>query len=313
MRRSPHVLFALSAAAAIAARSEAWADCDPRGAGEIVLDADDALAKGDATRALDLVKCAETKVSAPTVLLLEARALDALGRLVEAKAAAERAATWPAAPDEPEPFKTARTDAGSLGRDLTGRIPRVVVDVTPPDAAGLVVRIDGQPSKVGASDVDPGKHEVRASANGKKEAVVTIDVPARRTVPVTLALEPAVGVASPPPNEAGRNYVPAGVLWGVAGAGVIVGVALSAAAYVGFEEVEDACPPPGPCAKALEPTIQPKYDDALGLANGAVAAFVVGGVVAGVAIGFTVAAPSKSAPPVALRVGPTFARVEGVF
>lgn len=312
MRRRPTVLLALTALGVLVAGRDARADCDPRSAGEVVLDADDALTKGDPARALELVRCAETKVSAPTVFLLEARALDALGRLVEARAAALRAAEWPTSPDEPAPFTSARTEAGSLGRDLAGRIPRLVVDVTPANAEGLTIAIDGRPGKAGATDVDPGKHEVRASATGKKPAIVTIDVPARRTVPVSVSLEPEAPAAQPR-GPTGKNYVPAGVLWGVAGASVIVGVALSAAAYVEFEEVEDACPPPGPCDQSLEPTIRPKYDAALGLANGAVAAFVVGGVVAGVAIGFTVAAPSKSAPPVALRVGPAFVGVEGAF
>jgi hypothetical protein len=305
-------IVCLTALAALADRAEAEPACGDRAPGELVLDADDALSKGDAARALELSTCAEEKVSAPTIVLLEARALEKLGRVVEAKAAADRAVAWPPAADEPEPFKTARAAAAALSTALAAKVAHVAITV-PPGAEALSLALDGKRIEPGKLDVDPGHHTVEASARGMKPSTSTFDVAPGETRALPLSFEP-VAAATPAPTPAGKNYLPAGILWGVAGAGIVVGAVLSGVSFAKFEEVEHACPPPAPCAKSLEPTIQPKYDAALGLANGAVAAFVVTGVVAGVAIAVTILAPSKSAAPaVAARVGPGGAALVGAF
>jgi predicted Zn-dependent protease len=73
-----------------------------------------AFDRGDVAEALDRFHRARLLVDAPTIAVMEARALLQLGRKVEAKRLLRRVITSPPQPDEPRAFTRAREEAVKL-------------------------------------------------------------------------------------------------------------------------------------------------------------------------------------------------------
>jgi hypothetical protein len=127
----------------------------------------DAYARGSFAQAHELFVKAYALVPAPTIALFEARAVVRLKRLVEARAAYERASATVLAADAPDAFRHAVSDARAELVALDRRIPRyrVIVDERSPSAIHQRVFVDGQllpQSSVGAwIQADPGVHELR--------------------------------------------------------------------------------------------------------------------------------------------------------
>jgi hypothetical protein len=127
----------------------------------------DAYARGSFAQAHELFVKAYALVPAPTIALFEARTLVRMKRLVEARAAYERASSTALAADAPDAFRQAVGDARTELVALDRRIPRyrVVVDEKSLRAVRHRVFVDGQllpQSSVGAwIQADPGVHELR--------------------------------------------------------------------------------------------------------------------------------------------------------
>jgi hypothetical protein len=127
----------------------------------------DAYARGSFAQAHELFVKAYGLVPAPTIALFEARALMQMKRLVEARAAYERASSTALAVGAPDAFRQAVSDARAELVALDRRIPRyrVVVDERSLHAVRHRVFVDGQllpQSSVGAWILaDPGVHELR--------------------------------------------------------------------------------------------------------------------------------------------------------
>jgi len=182
-------------------------------------------------------------VKAPTVEICWARALEGLGRLLEARDAFVDVTHFPAKPDEPAVFTSARDAARVEADDLAKRIPTVTLSVSgPPLAAALQVTLDGVVVKSETArlprKVNPGQHTLSVSAQGFERASVDLAVTEGEARRVEVVLRPsgeAAGPRSPEalPQEArpGTNGgAPPPILAMVAGGVGVVGLVVGAAA-----------------------------------------------------------------------------------
>ncbi len=170
-----------------------------------------------------------------------ARAKAGLGRLLEAKAELEHVLSDESA------SKGQKKSAQKELDELVARIPKISF-VVAPDFAGEL-QLDGQavPLPAEAREVDPGKHTVRASADGFRDVEFELDVKEGETKTATVELEalPKPSV-SPPEEEPPETSTSLARPLGYVSLGVgIVGVALGG--YFGLQakstrdDLGDAC------------------------------------------------------------------------
>jgi hypothetical protein len=198
---------------------------------------------GDWEKAQEHFHRAYELIKAPTLALMEARALVKLGRLVQASEAYARAAN--AVDQNNEPYRKAAADARTELSTLRQRVPTIRV-VVPSDDALLEVRVDG---KVVAKEalgspvaVDPGTHVVAISRPGSADRWESIRVGEGEER--TLRVE----AARPMANARGKDDSPSPalkpVMWtafGVGGAGIAVGVVTGALALDRKATLDRAC------------------------------------------------------------------------
>ncbi len=263
---------------------------------------------GDWERAREHFHRAYEIVQAPTLALMEARALVKLGRLAEATDAYAKAAGAPA--DEGnEPYRRAASAARVELATLATKVPSIRV-LFPELGPRPSVRVDGTPV-VGSTSmsVNPGTHVITVSRPGLPESWQTI----------TLAEgeQRAIALEAPPPNadsaKPARPLSP--LMWtafGVGGAGVIAGVVTSAVALSHKSKLDDVC---------NGTTCPPGYEDDVRdyhhWRDASIASYLVG--VAGLAGGAVILAttPKRSGDSARLRasVSPSGPRLvfEGAF
>ncbi len=197
---------------------------------------------------------------------------------------------------------------------LAGKLSHVVVSLAE-DAPGLVVSIDGSALSVHGVPLplDPGTHKVEARATGRRVWATQVEVPpgpSKTTVQVpALALEespPPVGGSppvkppdpppdkpKPPPPDEGEVSPAAWVLFGVGGAGIVLGAITGGVSLAKTSDLEEACNRPRGCP----PAVAEDLSSANTLANVSNVSFVVGGAsaVAGLVV-LLVTLPSGDAP-----------------
>ncbi len=203
--------------------------------------------KGDYTGAVDRLGRAESIVPLPTIRLQRARALERLGRWVEAKHALVTVAATDLPRTAPPVHKKAVADAKRELDDLEARIPRLVVSVSPAMRPDDAISIDG---RVVADpqdpffELDPGEHVVSVSRAGgaHAESTITLSPGERRTVELSLA--PPTPKAPPPAPETGLSTLEV-VGWigvGVGGAALVVSAATGIPAISMAADLSDRCP-----------------------------------------------------------------------
>ena len=221
-------------------------------------------------------------------------------------------------------IKDGRKDRESAARERIAAVmpllSRVSVRVPPRSArlAELEVRFDGTPVREAAwgvaAPVDPGTHEVSATAKGKRpwSAVVQIDADgtSKEVVvgPFEDAFEPVVAAAEPAPSGLGGQRTAAIAVGAGAGVALVTGVITGALALSAHDERN------AKCASGCTPAAYAAEDRANALAwaaNITIGAAIVGGVVAAVLF-FTAKSP---APPRSAGLFWTGARagIEGTF
>jgi hypothetical protein len=196
-------------------------------------------------RAYDIVR-------APTLALMEARALVQLGRLVEASDAYARAVNVKV-DAENDAFRRARTDAGAELAALRPRIPSIDVIVTPDRGPAPRVSIDGVPRLDLASvPLNPGTHLVSVLRAGAPESTQSVTLLERERRTIVFEAPGTPGVAT---RVEGRDAPSRGAsdawMWtafGLGGAGLATGVvtgalALDRRATLDRNCNEAACPP----------------------------------------------------------------------
>lgn len=308
---------------------------DRETARSLMKEGDGYLNQQDAEQALRAYQAAHALMNVPSTGVAVARALTALGRLVEARDVALQVVRSPMRTAEPAVWARAREEAALAARALEARIAGVIVHAPP----GSRVAIDGvtlAESAVGlVRKVDPGAHVIVVSAPGLAEVTLEVTLAEGETREVSPELEPitepspparrptrqpSVTMDPPPARPAQSSDSTTGRVLLVGGAsaaalGLVVGSVSGAMAMSRTAELQRSCPTAG-CPASR----QDDYDAAHRWATVSNAAFAVG--VVGLAVGtygYFVSSSSPTRAPVNAGVsvepaaGLEFAGVRGRF
>jgi hypothetical protein len=264
--------------------------------------------------AADRFSRANGLVHAPTLLRDLARAQVGLGRLVDAHETYTTILREGVAEDAPAPWVKAVADAKTELAEVSARLPWITVTVTGP--AHPKVTIDGAPigeASLGVKrPIDPGRHEVRAIADGYHTAKKSVVVKDGESVNVAFELEDAPADA-PPKAEEDAGHVSVATVkapawfkpvtigaFALGGAGLVLGGVTGILAIRKHSELSKLCP-----SERCEPTESSKNDRYVALATTSTVGFIAGGV--GVASGvllllirpqsLVAQPPAGSAPP----------------
>jgi len=271
---------------------------------------------------------AHALVKAPTSAACWARALEGIGRLVEARDEFLEAAHFPVRPDEPAVFATAREASRREADQLAKRIPTVTLSVSGPDASALLrVTFDGATVAPETARLprkaNPGRHTIAVVAKGFEPITTEVEVSEGedRRVPVPLVrLTPKEVAGRPAQHETqqaaptttqGANPVPVLpiVVGGVGAIGLAVGVATGLAAASKHTALK------GECSGSACPSLaQADLDAFHSMRTLSAVGYVVGaiGVVGGAALWYF--APSRPSDASAtVSVGPGSAGATGAF
>jgi hypothetical protein len=272
-------------------------------------------------------------VPAPTIALLEGRALERMGKLVGAAARYEAAMRAEVEPDSPKAFRKAMKEALEELETLDPRIPRlkIVVAGAAPQR-DVSVRLDQEPvahaSLANPMRVDPGEHVVSASAEGFTAVEQRVQLAERESKEIVLSLVPAPAGESPaqaPPVTEPAEETPVAATpadsgpspalgWtaigiGIAGltVGVVAGVLMLDAKSTLDEECRGSCPESAESDLSRFRTM--RTVSAVGYVAGAV------GVAAGAALLLISGSSSTDSASARVRpfVGARTAGVEGAF
>lgn len=153
----------------------------------------EALNAKDYATAADRFQRALGLVHAPTLLRDLARSQVGLGRLVDAHESYSQIIREGVAADAPAPWHKALADAKAEIVAIPPRLPYVTITVAGPGSPK--VTIDGKPIPVASLGVkrpiDPGRHEVRALANGYYTARKTVTMNEGESLNIAFELEEA--------------------------------------------------------------------------------------------------------------------------
>jgi hypothetical protein len=156
----------------------------------------DAFESLDYAKALDRFDRAYALFQAPSIAVMQARALARLHRLVEALDRYEDTQRMPLPDDAPEAFRQAVADAKREGEELRLRIPRLAIRILTSGARPepLTVMLDGKQVPRALLDVerpvDPGVHEISAEAPGYAALSRKLKLSEGQRIAIDLALQP---------------------------------------------------------------------------------------------------------------------------
>jgi tetratricopeptide (TPR) repeat protein len=250
------------------AASGQQSEADKTAARSLVQQGDALMQSQKYEEALEAYRRADDIMGVPTTSIEVGKVALLLGKLVEANAAFQKAAAYPVRKTEPEPFERARKEARELSQQLSERIPTVTINVSGlPQDAQPEVTLDGKPASTNTEiRVDPGTHEVNATAPGHTSVAETITLEERDTRTVELKLDVAPSTIWP-------------VMWSgyaVAAAALVVGTVTGVFSLNDAAEAKQYCNENGECQ---EPAKEP-LDRSRTLAHVSTASFVVAGVAA---------------------------------
>ena len=274
----------------------AWAEpseADKATARALAIEAQQALQKGAFGVAADKFRRADEIYHAPTLLVGLARAYVGLRKYVEAQETYNRVIREPLASDASDAFKKAVDDANKEVVGLDEKIAWVTFTVAGPDEP--TVTLDGEPLSAASLGVkravNPGEHQLTASASGYAEGATTFSVAAGQTDEVRLELAAAApgGGDQVEPSDGGSILPILG--WtaiGVGGAGLILGAVTGGLALGKHGELSDNCGDGGVCA----PDQQDNLDSFHTMGTISTIGFIAGGVLAATGVVLLIVAPS---------------------
>lgn len=322
MKRSA-VAFAVGVA--MSATSYVWADepsaADVASARQLSQDGTKLANAGHCAEAIDKLARAEKLYHAPSTLERLGFCQAKLGKVVEASENLLRVTRETLPANAPKAFVKAQERAAKLLPSTRARIAKLKVDVTAPPNTAIAVTIDGEalpPANVGTDRlVDPGEHNVEATAPGMLAAKTRATLRDGESISVTLALEPDPNAPKTAPlatptttpgttptktsptdtrtpdkhDDDAPSRLPAYLALGVGVVGIGVGSVFGLLATGKKGDLDAACNGEKRCPEAQESTL----DSAKSLATVSTIGFVVGavGLVAGGVL-FLTSSPSKS-------------------
>jgi len=313
------------------ARADAPPDTATRSAARDLAEQGGQLYKqGQCEKAVDLFDRAYKLVPAPTIELLKARCLVELGRFLDATDAYEKVRHTELGPHASRPFLRAVAEAKQELTALGPRIPKLKVSVKGPDPAAARVTLDGRavpPELIGVErPVDPGEHELSASAPGATAARQTVSAAEGQHYVVVLRLAPAKAAAAPPatagtPARQDTGAAPplprasaqrtwGWVALGVGGAGLATGVVTALLAGGKKSTLDDECN-----SSACPPSAESDLDSYRTLRTTSIIGYAVGiaGAGAGAVLLLTAPESKPEAASVTPYVGLGSAGVRGAF
>jgi hypothetical protein len=248
-RRTAGVV-ALLVAMAGAPPADVWAQtaADVAQARDLFTEASELAQQGKWDEARELYARSLALKRAPITLYSLGIAQRNTGRMVEAL---ENLRAFLAEPSVPatQPYEQPAREAIA---DLERRVARITMKVEPPGVADLALRLDGvavSAAAIGvARPIDPGVHEVIATAPGRREARVRVTVAEGGHETVALTLVPAAAgdarADHPPQRPADERSVvlPAAL---IIGGGAALGVGITVG-LIGVGEASDAPASEGP-------------------------------------------------------------------
>lgn len=243
--------------------------------------------------AADRFSRANGLVRAPTLMRDLARAQVGLGHWVDAHETYTTIVREGVADNAPAPWSRALSDAKTELAELSARLPWITITVTGP--AHPKVTIDGAPigeASLGVKrPIDPGRHEVRALADGYHTAKKSVDVKEGESLNVAFELEDAPPDAAPKNEEAaGRVSVateqapgwfkPVTIgAFAVGGAGLVIGGVAGILAIQKHSQLAKACP-----NGACDPSQAGRNDSYERMATTSTIGFIAGGVGVGAGV-----------------------------
>lgn len=244
-----------------------------------------AYAQADYAHAQLLFARAYELVPAPTIALLEARALVKLGRWAEAARIYRRAAQAELPEDAPRPFRDAAHAAAAELAELTPRIPRLRLRFEGDVATdpGVEVVLDGRrlPRRDLGDfiEVDPGSHRIELRGSYVNTAPIEITLQPGQTKII------AIGERSKPRLDPDPGRTMVYVSFGLGAAGLVTGVttgiiSLNARADAQRWCEAGTCAPDGPGREALD-----RFRDFRAIST---IGYVIGAVGVGAGIGLLV-------------------------
>ena len=304
--------------------------------------------RGDCTTAIDRLWRAEQLYHAPTLLERLGECQVNLGKLVAGTETLQRVVREPIGPSSPAAFVAAHDRAQKVLDAALPRIGKLVIHVNNGQVPGLAVSVDGESVPVAGLDVerpvDPGTHQVEASATGFSVERSQVTIADGGSAQVALSLKPTAAQAAPPlpapvqsapvppPNGAWpANAGPAPakdegaspsrvgpiVLLAAGGVGLVVGGVFGGLALSKKSSLDSACHPKSNCPASEQSNI-----DALGTdATISTVGFAVGGAAAVAGLVWLLVGNGSSPAPAATVgnvemhpfIGPTSAGVSGAF
>jgi len=255
---------------------------------------------------------------APTVAVLDAKALEKMGRLIEAHQTFQRAAALAVDDESPKAFRRAVSDA-ARERDRVARlIPSLSVDVRGATASHTLA-VNGVPLASGAwgkaRQLDPGSYTVVAKrgATIEQSEQLTLEPGARISLVLALSPEaPPLGPpAPPPPAPEPRSSALTWTTLGVGAAGVATGLIAGLVMQNAKHSLDEECTPtcPDDARETLHRFRTARTVSAVGYSAGAVGL--------GIGLWLLLDASSDSAPPVvggvSYRKGSAELQLSGAF
>jgi hypothetical protein len=261
---APLVLMLSFASTGVVRPVFAQSEADRATARSLAREGHDALQKKDYALAEDRFRRADALVHAPSLVVDHARALVGLGRLVEAHERYALVLREGVAPNAPAAWVRAKQDAELEIEAIKPRLAWLTINVSGP--SNLAVSLDDKDVPQAALGVrraaDPGERVVHVSAPGflKREERVTLAEGEEKSIDIALELDPDASVkledepnkAAPAPvaPESRRNHTLSYVLWGVGGAGIVLGATTGVLFLGKRSELADQCPDKK-CSKEL--------------------------------------------------------------
>lgn len=288
---------------------------------------------GNCAAAVDRLSRAEKLHHAPTTLERLGECEIAIGHFVDGTEDLRRVLRERIPEGSPSVFVTAQTRAKAALDQATPHLGKVRVDVAGPTVSDVVLKIDNvavSNATIGAErPIDPGAHTVEANAPGFKSSSQRFDVADGGSRSVSLTLERAPEQPKPvavegtarhdegthttttPVTTTRRNYVPAIVAFGGAGAALAFGGIFGGLALSKKNDLVTACGGTTSCP----PSQRSAFDDTKTFANLSTVGFVVAGITAAVGVVLVIVAPKHTVvvENVAVGVTPSGLFIGGAF
>lgn len=305
----------------LCAREEAESQEDGEGrqrARALALEGIELFEKERWSEAHDRLSQAFALFPAPTVALLDAKALEKMGRLIEAHATFQRAAELPLNDESPKPFRRAVREA-ERERDRVARlIPSLTVEVRGASPSHRVT-VNGVPlpSEVWGRPraFDPGSYTVVASRGSSVEQSEQLTLAAGGQVSLILTL-PAAAQPQTTPTEPTLAAAPrsSALTWtalGVGAAGVATGIVAGLVMRNAQNRLNEQCTPT--CPETARETLH-RFRTARTISA---VGYSAGGVGLGIGLWLLLDDASASDAPaaagVSYRRGSTELQLSGVF